>query len=69
MWDVVLELVPLVGDEEGIPVGTVLDAVTARMPADPEAARDRRREYALRALQRLAEQGFVRIADGERVLL
>ncbi len=49
-------------------VGEVLTLAAGEMAHDPEKKRDRRRELALRALEGLKEQGFLRIENGIVIL-
>jgi putative DNA primase/helicase len=61
LWRLACDLGDLTDGE--VPVGTLIDEAVKQMPHDPQKPRDQRRANAKRALESLAEKGFVTVRD------
>lgn len=66
VWQVVIDLQGI--DGQAPTTGQVIDEVITRLPHDPAAKRDLRRQHALRALTSLQERGTV-LVQGDRISL
>jgi hypothetical protein len=66
VWRAAHELAELGGDE--LPIEGLISAAASRMPHDVQAGRDRRREFARKALLSLVDAGFLSV-EGDEVRL